>query len=436
MISSSSKPQGLVEALTESTVLVHGIEEIIVTTSPATVSPVKSCLPSLVTLSNPSSTALGENQMQLETAVVGANKAVVDKDIVPGHGSNHLPALKGAWVKKLNVATSSHQCSGTSGVDPVLWPSLAVSSRSQTQVGVPLVNHNPPRMEDDARFPWAAKMNPSSRNLYRATEPEYLEDGTPKVTIPKHVLGLWHVDDCLMFVAHWTPKASLAIPEIRTIPVWVTLKKIPTILYSIPGISHIASGLGAPMATYKPRLDPILTDEAKILVEVELSKGFPSRIAANDENGFISMVDVDYAWLPSKCERCGQLGHKIKHCLQSATESHLVDTNLSENPSNGSLVVVETNTLLKSVQPDTSLLPSSDTTLSPPSSKFCLESSVVDIINGADVEDLVSLATISVLENMYMSPSIICINELLSLRLWSLPQHCHSSTLPLLKPHL
>ncbi|KAH0901813.1 hypothetical protein HID58_041316 [Brassica napus] len=254
MISSSSKPQGLVEALTESTVLVHGIEEITVTTSPATVSPVKSCLPSLVTLSNPSSTALGENQMQLETAVVEANKAVVDKDIVPGHGSNHLPALKGAWVKKLNVATSSHH---------------------QTQVGVPLVNHNPPRMEDDARFPWAAKMNPSSRNLYRATEPEYLEDGTPK-----------------------------------------------------------------------------------------------------------------------------------------------------------------TNTLLKSVQPDTSLLPSSDTTLSPPSSKFCLESSVVDIVNGADVEDLVSLATISVLENMYMSPSIICINELLSLRLWSLPQHCHSSTLPLLKPHL
>ncbi|CAN6841740.1 unnamed protein product, partial [Brassica oleracea] len=404
MISSSSKPQGLVEALTESTVLVHGIEEITVTTSPATVSPEKSCLPSLVTLSNPSSTALGENQMQLETAVVGASKAVVDKDIVPGHGSNHLPALKGAWVKKLNVATSSHQCSGTSGVDPVLWPSLA---------------------EDDARFPWAAKMNPSSRNLYRATEPEYLEDGTPKVSIPKHVLGLWHVDDCLMFVAHWTPKASLAIPEIRTIPVWVTLKKIPTILYSIPGISHIASGLGAPMATYKPRLDPILTDEAKILVEVELSKGFLSRIAANHENGFISMVDVDYAWLPSKCERCGQLGHKIKHCLQSATESHLVDTNLSENPSNGSLVVVETTTLPKSVQPDTSLLPSSDTTLSPPN--FCLESSVVDIVNGADVEDLVSLATISVLENMYMSPSIICINEAIESPIME-----SASTLPLI----
>lgn len=31
-------------------------------------------------------------------------------------------------------------------------------------------------------------MNPASRNLFRATEPEYLEDGTPKVTILTHVL--------------------------------------------------------------------------------------------------------------------------------------------------------------------------------------------------------------------------------------------------------
>ncbi|KAF3530472.1 hypothetical protein DY000_02039143 [Brassica cretica] len=74
---------------------------------------------------------------------------------------------------------------------------------------------------------------------------------------------------------------------------------------------------------------------AKILFEVELSKGFPSRIAANDENGFISMVDVDYA------------------CT----------------------VVVETNKLPKSAQPDISLVQTSAVTVSPQSN----ESSVVDI---------------------------------------------------------
>ncbi|ESQ38785.1 hypothetical protein EUTSA_v100292111mg, partial [Eutrema salsugineum] len=69
---------------------------------------------------------------------------------------------------------------------------------------------------------------------------------------------------------------------------------------------------------------PILMGEAKILVEVELSKAFPTRIAAGDEKGFISMVDVEYAWLPTKCSRCGQLGHKIKRCLQTESGSHVV----------------------------------------------------------------------------------------------------------------
>ncbi|XP_019087671.1 PREDICTED: uncharacterized protein LOC109127447 [Camelina sativa] len=94
-----------------------------------------------------------------------------------------------------------------------------------------------------------------------------------------------------------------------------TLKKIPNSLYSIPGISHIASGLGAPMATYKPRLDPSLMGEAKILVEVELSKAFPPRIAAVDKKGNISMVDVEYAWVPVQCGDCGQLGHKASRCM-------------------------------------------------------------------------------------------------------------------------
>ncbi|KAL0689025.1 hypothetical protein Bca4012_088702 [Brassica carinata] len=117
------------------------------------------------------------------------------------------------------------------------------------------------------------------------------------------------------------------------------------------------------MVSFCMPLDFNHNSAAKILVEVELSKGFPSRIADNDENGFISMVDVDYAWLPSKCERCGQLGYKIKHCLESVTKSHIVATDVSENSSNGSTVVVETNKLPKSAQPDTSLVQTSAVTI-------------------------------------------------------------------------
>ncbi|KAL9840445.1 putative transcription factor interactor and regulator CCHC(Zn) family [Arabidopsis thaliana] len=199
------------------------------------------------------------------------------------------PTLKGAWAKQLKFTSSS--------------------ASQQDVGGAPMQSHLEATKEDNVRFPWAAKMDPAARNLYRATSPEFMEDGTPK-------RGLWHVDDCLMFVAPWSTADTFDLSEISTIPVWVTLKNIPNRLYSIPGISHIASGLGAPMATYKPRLDPSLMSEANILVEVELSKAFPPRIAAVDKKENISMVNIEYAWIPAKCGKCGQLGHKASRCMK------------------------------------------------------------------------------------------------------------------------
>lgn len=83
-----------------------------------------------------------------------------------------------------------------------------------------------------------------------------------------------------------------------TVHVWVTLKNIPNLLYSILGINHIVYGLGVPMATYKPRLDLLLMGGAKNLVEVELSKAFLPRIAVVDKTCCIWMVDVEYALVP------------------------------------------------------------------------------------------------------------------------------------------
>ncbi|KAF2547773.1 hypothetical protein F2Q70_00021221 [Brassica cretica] len=69
------------------------------------------------------------------------------------------------------------------------------------------------------------------------------------------------------------------------------------------------------MLTHKLRLDPTNMGETKILVEVELDKPFPKLIALDDKQGNIYLVDVEYSWIPSGCERCGALGHKEKRCL-------------------------------------------------------------------------------------------------------------------------
>ncbi|KAL0704481.1 hypothetical protein Bca4012_070906 [Brassica carinata] len=226
-------------------------------------------------------------------------------------------------------------------------------------------------------------MNPATRNLYRAAEPTFRLDGTPHVSIPSqfhrcslppggliHAVvnrlwgrpcrigcrkisessymfhiphdstrqwvvqrGIWHVDDCLLFVSPWKPVNSLKVPEISTIPVWVTLKNVTDCCYSRLGLSHVASGLGEPMQTHKPRLDPTCLGEAKLLVEVELDKPFPKQIALDDKQGNIFLVDVEYTWIPSTCGRCGQLGHKEKMCLLPAVQetSHTEDLS-NESP--------------------------------------------------------------------------------------------------------
>ena len=55
--------------------------------------------------------------------------------------------------------------------------------------------------------------------------------------------------------------------------------------------------------------------ESKVLVEMELDRDFPKIIALDDKQGNIFLVEVEYTWIPSMCERCGNLGHKEKRCL-------------------------------------------------------------------------------------------------------------------------
>ncbi|XP_048602877.1 uncharacterized protein LOC125581458 [Brassica napus] len=135
--------------------------------------------------------------------------------------------------------------------------------------------------------------------------------------------GVWHIDDCLLFVLPWTPEGSFNIPEISTLPVWANLKNVPDCCYSRLGISHVASGLGEPILTHKPRFDPTSMGEAKVLVEMELDRDFPKLIALDDKQGNIFLVNVEYTWIPSMCERCGNLGHKAKRCLLPSTTAQV-----------------------------------------------------------------------------------------------------------------
>ncbi|XP_018448228.1 uncharacterized protein LOC108819674 [Raphanus sativus] len=343
-------------------------------------------------------------------SIVEASSPEVDVGELSYNPPNAFVPSIGAWAKPLAFSPPTTPPTPATPLDfdpqylnnllDSFWPSITdgigqnqkkrdqkTAIREFPRIPVPKIPV--PELKDDGtlRFPWAARMNPATRNLYRAAKPTFRLDGTPQVTIPSQVLSLgpenkreyvigqfhrcslppgglihavvnrlwgrscrigcrklsessylfhiphdatrdwviqrsvWHVDDCLLFVSPWKPANSLKVPEVSTIPVWVNLKNVPDCCYSRLGLSHVASGLGEPMQTHKPRLDPTTLGEAKLLVEVELDKPFPKQIALDDKQGNIFLVDVEYTRIPSICGRCGHLGHKEKRCLLPAVQN-------------------------------------------------------------------------------------------------------------------
>ncbi|CDY24429.1 BnaCnng04960D [Brassica napus] len=240
----------------------------------------------------------------------------------------------------------------------------------------------------------------------------------------------------------WNSKESLSLPEITLIPLWVTLKNIPAQLYSIFALEWIASGLGELMLSHKPWLDPTMLGEAKVLVEIELDKPFPQKVAAWDKQGNYSMIDVEYTWLPSKCEKCGHLGHKAKRCLSTSQQTTpakdhvLVVVDVSASPTSVGASSPKVNAIS---HPSMDQVKAADEPSSCQVDSFVKSAAVeVDfspvvsgfnttIVSSSPTIDMSSLASITLLENMCTSPSIICINDTIETPTQEPAQH-HSAT--------
>ncbi|XP_010549541.1 PREDICTED: pollen-specific leucine-rich repeat extensin-like protein 3 [Tarenaya hassleriana] len=98
-------------------------------------------------------------------------------------------------------------------------------------------------------------------------------------------VGIWRVADVMFMLSEWTPVASLRKPTLSSAPIWVTLKHIPTEMYSLKGISYIVSGIGEHLHTDKMRLDPLSIDEARVKIEVQLGGPLPLVVEIEDDSG-------------------------------------------------------------------------------------------------------------------------------------------------------
>lgn len=139
----------------------------------------------------------------------------------------------------------------------------------------------------------------------------------PSVQTREWVLqvGYWQAAHCAFSVFPWSPDGNLAPQDLESAPTWVILRNVPPQLYSLDGISVIASGIGEPLHTEKSRLDPYNFGNTKIKVEIDLHGVLPAEVEVRDSAGFSVRVKAEYPSLPPKCCNCGRFGHYLNRCL-------------------------------------------------------------------------------------------------------------------------
>ncbi|XP_010513380.1 PREDICTED: uncharacterized protein LOC104789369 [Camelina sativa] len=117
-----------------------------------------------------------------------------------------------------------------------------------------------------------------------------------------------------MVVSKWSPITERALPEEKSIPLWVHLKKVPLHMYSLEGLSFIASAVGTPVRLHPETRACSNFDVAKVFVNADLTKVPPTSICYS-KSGTDFSVNFHYPWLPPRRSVCEKWGHLAARCV-------------------------------------------------------------------------------------------------------------------------
>lgn len=90
-------------------------------------------------------------------------------------------------------------------------------------------------------------------------------------------------------------------PDVKSIPMWITLKNVPHRMFTWKGLGFIASAVGDPKRLHPDTVLYKSFEEAKVFVEADLSKDLQQYFIFQSDKGVDAVVEFKYPWLPPKC---------------------------------------------------------------------------------------------------------------------------------------
>ncbi|XP_026434077.1 uncharacterized protein LOC113331590 [Papaver somniferum] len=128
------------------------------------------------------------------------------------------------------------------------------------------------------------------------------------------------------FFGHpWHALIEQEIAELKIVPIWVNLRKVPLHMWNAKALSKIASLIGTPIMMYKLTLSRAMMSYARILIEVDLKCEFPTLLHVYYEGKHVIDVEAEYSWKPPSCIECDSFGHVTPRCPWGKPKSKHVE---------------------------------------------------------------------------------------------------------------
>ncbi|KAF8087228.1 hypothetical protein N665_0594s0004 [Sinapis alba] len=128
--------------------------------------------------------------------------------------------------------------------------------------------------------------------------------------------GVWNIAGIPMILSKWAPlkEKKEEEDEVKTIPIWVTMKNVPASMFSWKGLGFIASSVGKPLRLHPETELCSSFEEAKVFVNANVTKPLPRAYRFRSKSGINANIEFIYPWIPTKCSCCGKWGHNKKEC--------------------------------------------------------------------------------------------------------------------------
>lgn len=134
--------------------------------------------------------------------------------------------------------------------------------------------------------------------------------------------GVWNIAGIPMILSKWAPleEKKEEEEEVKIVPMWVTMKNVPSTMFSWKGLGFIASSVGKPVRLH-PETELVSTfDEAKVFVNADMTKPLPNVYRFRSKSGINANIEFSYPWVPMKCSLCAKWGHNEKECSKKRVE--------------------------------------------------------------------------------------------------------------------